>query len=170
MSLTLALIPYSVNACRDGKGSGLAAGAISCSVGPPPGKECLPVHRPAGTVCFLTPLQDQDRRNAPYPEPAGQLGIFLGIDLYHDACSRQITCHLLHHRCKFAAVRSPGSPEFRQHRPRIVGHERVETPVGQRHRTGVESWQHSVAAAARAALPLTGGRYPVAHPASGTAD
>ena len=136
----------------------------------PPGEERIPVHGPADAVEDLFPLENHDGRDPGYAEPPRQVGILLGIDLDDRSPAGQLPRYLLHHRCKVAAVRSPGSPEFRQNRPPIALYEIVEVSVRQSYRLCMEGGKRGVAIAAFPRQTFARRRDPVGSFAGGTGD
>jgi hypothetical protein len=121
------------------------------------------VHHPS------LPQQDQSR-NAPNPEPATDIGVFLGIDLHHRRATGQSPRHFPHRRCEIYAVWSPGCPELRQDRC-VVGPDKVvEIPFGKRSRLMIEGRQGSPTIAAAAGQAFLFGWNPVASPTGWTLD
>lgn len=104
----------------------------------PPGKERIPIHSPAHPVGFPPPLKEDDGWDPSDIEPGGQLGILFAIDLYDHPLTCHLTGYFLHHRCKIAAMRTPGSPEFSQYRSLVILYERVEAPVRKHDRPRVK--------------------------------
>lgn len=120
----------------------------------PPGQQLIFFHGPAHPVSFLSV---HEKHNGGYPldvESRCQLGIFLGIDLCHNPPSSHLSRHLLHHRCKVKAMRSPGGPELHQYCPLVSVYERAEAPVGKGDRFRIKGEKRGVAFAAFAGLPF----------------
>jgi hypothetical protein len=136
----------------------------------PPSEKCIPVHGPADGVDDLLSLENHDGRNTGYVEPPRQMGILLGIDLDDRSPAGQLPRYLLHHRCKVDAVRSPGSPEFRQDRPSVALHETVEASVRQSYRLRMERGKRGVATAAFPCYPFARRRDPIGRAAGGAGD
>lgn len=123
--------------------------------------------RPAQCGPYCSLLQDEQGRDAADAEPAGQNGVFLGIDLYDCCHAGKLSGNFPHRRCEVSAVRSPGSPELGENRARVAGNEGIEASVGQFYRLKVKRGEQCMAIAAFARSAFFGGGYAVGCAAGG---
>lgn len=128
-----------------------------------PGKDSRQIPAPFHGIYYPALPHHYKRRYPTYAEATCQTGILFGIELCYHRPAGQNCCQFLHHRCKVTAVRSPGGPEFGQHRSWIPLDQTVKISLGHCYRMRVENRQCSFATAAKPLHPFPEERNPVDH-------
>lgn len=131
-----------------------------------PVQQRLFAHPTAGPCYNLTATNHQHRWNALNLVACSQAGIQIGIDLNHRCLAGQFSCHFPHHRCEVLAVRSPGCPEFGDHRAVKSVQEIAKGSVPLHHWFKIENRQATVTFATAALLSGHLCRYQVRSAAS----